>query len=423
MKFIYQKTSGISSQKILKASKKLESYFKRLQKIANDFSYLENESTIALPRDKELQKISEQITFEYLKKDIQELIIIGIGGSNLGAMAVYSALNPKKGVKLSFVDTLNSRNIKETIARMKSAQKFKKHVVLNIISKSGSTTETISNSKIFIEELKKVSKHWNEYIVVTTEPKSKLCVWAETHAIDVLPNPEKVGGRYSVFSPVGIFPLLISGANIKNFLNGARKALDICLNPDPIKNPALQSAAIIYESIKNKKVIYDLFLFNSDLENLGKWNRQLFGESLGKEGKGIAPSVSIGSTDLHSVGQLYLGGPKNIFTSFVSLRNIEDIKIPSFDIGFDGIVPELNNASILKVLNSIYKGTKTAYQKRGLPFVEIILDSINEEELGLFMQFKMIETMLLAKLIGVNAFDQPNVEDYKKHTKKMLLNN
>ncbi len=421
MKFIYQKTSGVSSQQILKASKKLKPYFRILQKVKNDFSYLENESTISLPCDIELQKISNKLTLKYLKKDIQEFIVIGIGGSNLGSMAVYSALNPKKGVKLSFVDTLNLRNIKETVERIKLAQKLKKHVILNIISKSGSTTETISNSKVFIEELKKISKHWNEYIVVTTEPKSKLDVWAKSHAIDVLPNPKNVGGRYSVFSPVGIFPLLISGVNVKNFLKGALKALDICLNPNAIKNPAIQSAAIIYESIKNKKAIYDLFIFNSDLENLGKWNRQLFGESLGKEGKGIIPTVSIGSTDLHSVGQLYLGGPKNIFTSFVSIQKIDDIKIPSVDIGFDGIVPELNNVSALKVLNSIYKGTKTAYKKRGLPFVEIVLDSISEEEIGYFMQFKMIETMLLAKLTGVNAFDQPNVEDYKKRTRELLL--
>ena len=143
------------------------------------------------------------------------------------------------------------------------------------------------------------------------------------------------------------------------------------------------------------------------------------GESLGKDGKGITPIISIGSADLHSVGQLYFGGPKDKFTTFIyNENNGSEINVPSGTVL--GLVPAIKGKSIRKIMRAIINGTKNAYRKQGLPYVEMVFDGVGEEEFGAFMQFKMIEMMYLGNLMGVNAFDQPHVELYKTETKKIL---
>ena len=166
--------------------------------------------------------------------------------------------------------------------------------------------------------------------------------------------------------------------------------------------------------------MHDLFLFDSDLENLGKWHRQLVGESLGKDGQGITPLVSMGSVDLHSMVQLYLAGPKDKFTTFVTLERGEAVKVQPMDAGYDDIVPYVTNKTLAEVMAAILAGTKEAYQKRALPFVSLDLESASERELGYFFQFKLVEVMCLAKLMGVDVFGQSCVEEYKIITRHIL---
>jgi glucose-6-phosphate isomerase len=325
-----------------------------------------------------------------------------------------------QGVKLTFFDTAHVRLLKEANSRMRKIYRDKGEVLINFISKSGSTNETVMNARVLIDNLRDITDKWRDHVVVTTEPDSKLDDWARNQGIASLPNPKHVGGRYSVMSAVGIFPLALAGVDIKKLHKGASRILERCLLVDARKNPALQSVAAVYSAMKNKSNIHNLFVFNMDLEGMGKWYRQLVGESLGKDGKGITPMVSVGSTDLHSMLQMFLGGPNDKFTTFVRVKPSQDIHIASIDEQLDSIVPQLNQKSITQVMEAIYEGTTGSYQKRKLPFVEVILDKLNEEELGAFLQFKMIETMLLGKLMGVNAFDQPNVEEYKKITRRLL---
>ena len=181
----------------------------------------------------------------------------------------------------------------------------------------------------------------------------------------------------------------------------------------------MTSAAILYLLSQQGKNINDNFIFLPQLESMGKWYRQLMGESVGKEGKGITPTVSIGSTDLHSVGQLYLGGPKDKITTFIyATEELAETTVPEKLIY--GLVPVIKGKKIHSIMNAIVQGTKIAYKNQELPHMEIGFDKIDEEALGEFLQFKMIEMMYLGHLMNVNTFDQPHVELYKVETKKIL---
>ena len=234
--------------------------------------------------------------------------------------------------------------------------------------------------------------------------------------------------RYSVFSPVGLFPLGLLGINIEHLLDGARSMRNTCIDIDIQNNPAAIGAAVQYQHYKSGKNITDLFLFSNDLESVGKWHRQLMAESLGKEFNkkgervniGITPTVSIGSTDLHSMAQLYLGGPHDKFTTFVRVENsTSHINVPRLE-GYSELVSGIQEKSLKDIMDAILEGTKSAFRKDGRPFVEITLPDKSEHSIGQFLQFKMIETIYLAYLLDVNPFDQPNVESYKSETRKIL---
>lgn len=355
-------------------------------------------------------------------------MVVGIGGSSLGTRAVYDALKPK-GVALSFFDTVYVPDLQNAARRIRDTFKQKREIVINVVSKSGTTNETVANARVLIDALKRArKKDWQRFMVVTTEPGSLLDQWASEQGIHSLPNPPHVGGRYSVMSAVGLFPLQCAGVDIDELHKGARRAQKKCLFGKPTENYALQSAAMLYRAMKKGKIIENLFIFNPGLEEVGKWYRQLLAESLGKEhdarGRevhaGLTPIVSVGSVDLHSTAQLYLGGPDDKCTTFVWLSSGQDVRIPNVDARLAALVPELKRKTINELMEAIYEGTKGSYKKRGLLFAEAVLPELSEAALGEFLQFKMIQTMLLGKLMGVNAFDQPNVEEYKKITRRIL---
>ena len=427
MRFSFHETSHITERDAAKAEHELSGYLEELRLIAAGSSYERHESCLYLAHDEVVLTEVERLTCEKSSPKLREVMVVGIGGSNLGAWAVYDAVRPS-GVPLSFYDTAHVRVLKEACGRMRSVYREGGEVLINVISKSGATSETMMNARVLIDCLKSLTKDWHRSVVVTTEPLSKLDNWAREHRVASLPNPAAVGGRWSVFSAVGLFPLALAGVDIRRLCKGAVRALRRCLSSDAEHNAALQSAAAIRHAMKKGVVMHNTFIFNPDLERLGKWYRQLLGESLGKErdvhGRivhaGITPLVTIGSTDLHSVFQLLIGGPLDKFTTFVKVRQRQDVSIPRIDEQFDAIVPELNRKSVREVMDAIYGGTLGSFRDRGLPFVEVELERLDEESIAEFLQFKMIETMLLARLMQVNAFDQPNVEEYKVITRKLL---
>jgi glucose-6-phosphate isomerase len=230
-----------------------------------------------------------------------------------------------------------------------------------------------------------------------------------------------------VFSFVGLFPLAVLGVDITRLLRGATSMRDKCITKLS-SNPAAMSAILqfMHYSMEGRN-ISDMFLFAKDLESLGRWYRQLMGESVGKEYDesgtqvfaGITPTVSIGSVDLHSVAQLYLGGPYDKYHTFVSCKWDNKVKVPNLK-HFDRLVKNIQGRPFEEIMDAILQGVKKAFAKDSRPFCEVLLPDKSEESVGQFMQWKMCEMMYLGFLMGVNPFNQPNVESYKKETRKLL---
>ncbi len=430
--FSYKDTCLITEKELSKTAKRLKDEIDNVQK-ASQQKYEDERASIHAPFDK--YALEETLRIIKEKKDLKPsyLVVVGIGGSNLGTRAVqeaikgklYNMLDPE--IKILYADTTDAAKLSSIAKIIEKELKQKKRVIINGVSKSGSTTETIANFEILLEVLKKHDKNYAECIVVTTERESKFWQVATQNGYSTLENPKKVGGRYSVFTPVGLFPLGMIGVKIKDLLDGARTIMEKCMAHKWEENPAATSAIIRYLHYKKNRNINDMFLFKSDYESIGKWYRQLMGESIGKElnlkGKkvntGITPTVSIGSTDLHSVGQLYLGGPKDKYTLFVNARETEKVKLPKIK-EYEELVKHIQGIDIHKILEAILEGTKKAYKKGERPYSEIVIPENNEFYVGQLLQFFMIEMMYLGALMEVNPFDQPNVESYKAETREIL---
>ena len=429
IKFNYKQSAGISSGELNGAMESLAGYREKLRAVANTTDYDAPESSINLPFDEGMHNEIEATALKFRTPVLKYIIHIGIGGSVLGTQAIYEALLgsydalvPNRLPKIIFVDTNCSGMIK-IIRDLFRVLQNPEEVVIHVVSKSGTTTETIANFEIIYAFLKERFGEVKNRVVVTTYRGSKLWVAGEIQGFTCLSIPQNVGGRYSILSSAGRLSLLLAGVDMHALREGASLMREICLEDstgENGENMALLSAAILYNHYQKGISIHNNFFFSPELESLGKWYRQLVGESLGKNGRGILPIVSIGSNDLHSMVQLYLGGPKNIFTTFVYAENAnQGIEVPVTPT-FPGLVPGIAGKDFSKITNAIYGGVVAAYKKQALPFVEVVFPEISAKTLGAYVQFKMIETMYLAHLLGVNTFDQPNVEEYKAKTRKIL---
>lgn len=408
----------------------LSDYTERLRSIRESGAYGEYESSINLARDSLLLEQVKTLVADKSTAKLKYNIVVGIGGSNLGTKAVYDALfgfrdvmEPERVPKLLFAETTDPDWLKYAAQLLETIVE-PEEVIVTIISKSGGTTETLANFEIIMQGLNAKFGSMTDRIVAITDEGSKLWEAAKAKSISTLAIPKPVGGRYSVLSAVGLFPLATVGIDIDNLVEGAKSLLDQCFADD---NIAAKSAVVLAAQYDNGCVINDNFFFHPELESLGKWYRQLMGESVGKEQSlsgetlhiGITPTVSLGSTDLHSVGQLYLGGPKDKITTFVSTLQSAEVRVPEERV-FPELVEMINGKTAAGITAAILEGVKAAYQKASLPYMEVKLDVIDERSLGAFLQFKMLEMMYLGILFNVNSFDQPNVEDYKIETKKLL---
>lgn len=424
------KNAGILAHNIHAAAPAIKSVVSSLSKI-KDRGYDNWFSSINLMSDKSMHSKIKTLAKKYQKATL--IVVVGIGGSNLGTMAVLDAVKGKYAhfyddKMVLFADTVDSDSIDHFSQAIREHARDGFKTLLCFVTKSGGTTETVANFEVLYQTLKKHQKG-DEWVVAITDRGSKLWDFAAQKKWDALEIPKYVGGRYSVFSAVGLFPLAVAGIDINALLRGAKGMRSKCLDENLSKNPAALSAITIATHYRHHhRNIHDTFLFANDLENLGKWYRQLMGESIGKEhdlegkkvNRGITPTVSVGSTDLHSMAQLYLGGPHDKVTTFITLRSFNtNVKVPVMK-EYDALVPSIQGKSMAQLMGAIEKGVKTAFAKDNRPFIEIILAQKSEEAIGAFLQFKMMEMMFLGSLLNVNPFDQPNVEEYKIVTKKIL---
>ncbi len=356
---------------------------------------------------------------------VEMLFLVGIGGSNLGALAVHQAVfgtqaNLLRTPQLIPVDTIDGVLASQAVQLLEDAVRTKRRVLLVVASKSGSTTETVANAELLVSALVAAGGSIQDSVVVVSDEGSALSELARQRHVPTVHSPKTVGGRYSVFSDVGLLPLAVLGVPTGQLLDGGRAALDTGLSDDYRANAAAQHAIAMYAGFKAGKPIHDLFCFSPSLELYGKWFRQLTGESVGKSATaGIFPSVSVGSTDLHSVAQLYLSGPDTAFTTFVRIRSNAGITLPGESI-FASLVPNLTGQPLQAVSDAILDGTRHAYANAGRTYCTLTLPRLDARSVGEAMQQHMLTMMYLAQLLGVDAFDQPAVELYKKETRRIL---
>jgi len=423
----------VTTDEIKQVGSKLIPEIKQIQDALSQ-GYETEYASIHLLADNHMLQLVTHLIEKKKKLHISMLVVIGIGGSNLGTIAVHKALHGdfhnKKNpdVKIYFADTVDADYLSDVLYLVEKELRSGEHVLVNVVTKSGTTTETIANFEIFLNLLKTYNpQNYADYVVATTDKNSPLWVYAQKTSIDCLEIPKNVGGRYSVFSSVGLFPLGFLGVNIKDLLTGARNILQDCLDERVEKNPAMVSASINYLHYKQGANIHDIFVFSKYLRSFGQWCRQLVGESVGKkfdkEGKevavGVTPTVSVGTVDLHSVAQLYLGGPQDKFTTFVSVTPKANIQLPKMD-ALGQLVENIQGKSISCIMDSIIGGVKAAYVEDKRPFISVHIPEVEEIHLGQLMQWKMLEIMYLGYLLHVNPFDQPQVELYKKEIRKLL---
>jgi glucose-6-phosphate isomerase len=411
----------------LASPEKVQEFFERLRPEIMRMAgvratgYDEPAGFVNIPFDQEYYQKSYALAQE--KKQLQPrlLLLIGIGGSSLGTVAVQEALhglyynNQNPEILFYSADTVDPDKILELKKIIVAVLVQGERVLITVVTKSGTTTETMCNAAIFIDLLKQYyPDDYAQYVVTITDKNSPLWDYSKAMGFACLEIPQQVGGRYSVFSAVGIFPLEVLGIATQALLDGAQSAVKVCTHADK-DNYAVASAALLFFQYQQGMQVHDTFLFDASLESVGKWYRQLMAESLGKDGKGMLPTVSMGTVDLHSMVQLYLGGPALSFTTFITTESSEKTIIPK------ELADSVGGTSVTSVLQAIALGVQETYAQENKPFVLFSGLQKNAYSLGFFLQLKMLEIVYLGYLMGVNPFDQPQVELYKANVRELLI--
>ena len=371
-----------------------------------------------LPSDDELNKIIKKA--DSLSWNIKDVLVLGIGGSALGLKCISRALLPpyyeldgsKRLFVIDNVDPYQFERVLEVIDWEK--------VQVVVISKSGRTMETASQLMIVRQKLQKeFGKNWKEKIVAITDPASgSLRGLVNEENIDSFEIPSNLGGRYSVLSPVGLFPAALMGIDIKGLVDGARAAISTCIEGSIEKNQALKWAITNYLFMKKGTRSVVIMPYSYSLEILSDWYSQLWAESLGKSGNGSTPIKAIGTTDQHSQLQLYVDGPKDKFITFITPKKY--LKGPVIDKAQEGF-EYLIGKGFGDLMSAELEGTAKALAESGCPSVKIEIDTDNMPySLGnAFMTFE-VATALAGALLGINPFDQPGVERGKILAKEIL---
>jgi len=352
---------------------------------------------------------------KYIRENFDYFVVVGIGGSSLGSQMLFQALkwlnhNDFDFPKFYVLDNVDPEKVSAVLEKIEIEK-----TIFNVISKSGSTVETIANFSIILDLLKdKLPNNWQKHIVITTDPKRGfLRKFAEENDIKTFSIPEKVGGRFSVLSPVGLLPAAALSINIDELLEGAKKMDLICSVEEHVEhNPAYLIAMIHYlANMRRGKGIAVMMPYIERMEKFVDWWRQLWAESLGKDGLGQTPVKAIGTLDQHSQIQLYREGPKDKIITFINVENpLRDLKIP------DSIPEEisyLKNHTLHEILTKELLGTKAALTKSKVPNLTITLDKLNPYNLGMLIYLYEMAVGFSGYLYKINPFDQPAVEEGK----------
>jgi glucose-6-phosphate isomerase len=382
---------------------------------------------VTLPADYDKEEFDRiQKAADKIKASCDILIVIGIGGSYLGARAAIELLqspfynNKKKDTPdIYFVgNNTNPTYLNEILSLCEG-----KDICVNVISKSGTTTEPAIAFRVFRNLLiQKYGKEGAKERIFSTTDKSRgtLKSLSDKEGYETFVIPDDVGGRYSVLTAVGLLPIAVSGCDIKKIMEGAKCAQDSFMNTDLAQNDCYRYAAYRNLFYRKGKVIELLVSYEPAFAMMAEWFKQLFGESEGKDNKGIFPASATFSTDLHSLGQWIQDGTRNIFETVVDIQKPkQDFFIEEDKDNFDGL-NFLANQNMSVVNQNAMKGTILAHTEGGVPNLVLEMDEINEFNFGYMVYFFEKACAISGYILGVNPFDQPGVESYKKNMFALL---
>ena len=359
-----------------------------------------------------LASFEKSYKLDYSKKLIKilrkrkNIVLVGMGGSILGAKAIYSFLKQKIKKNFLFQDNLSANSILEL-----NSKKFDKPVYI-FISKSGNTIETITNMNLIIQNQKKN----NIKIFITEKTNNAINEIANKLKAEIIEHKNFIGGRYSVMSEAGMLPAELMNLKVKKFKN-----LNYLINNKNFVNKLISNVSCLYGLSKQKTVNSIILNYDPDMNDLCYWYQQLVAESLGKKGKGFIPMISTMPRDHHSLLQLYLDGPKNNFFTVFASRHHKEYRLSNYLIPKS--IKYIAKKNLETVLYVQRKAMEKALIKNKIPFRTFFFLKKREEELGTIFTFFVLETILLSRLMKLNPFDQPAVETVKQVTKKIFLKN
>ncbi len=354
-----------------------------------------------------------------LRKAFKRLIVVGIGGSDLGARTVVQALAAPGGMDVSFVSSPDPYALQPLL---RASKEWWQETAVFVVSKSGGTVETLSAFFLLRKALAKAvgAKAHRAHVTVMSDPVpgNPLVAYAAQEAYAFLPHPVNVGGRFSVLSGVGLLPAACAGADVKRLLAGA-KAMEDARRKEGAKHASMRYAADQFISLMGGRRVHVLMPYSQALEQAGRWYRQLWAESLGKDGQGPTPVAALGPVDQHSQMQLYVQGPEDKTVTFVEVANF----------GGELVVPPVSGAPAYawlsgleagQILRAERRGSADALAAVGRPCSTVFLPDLSPESVGAFLMFFEQATVNLAALMGVDPYGQPGVEDGKRRAKTLL---
>ena len=416
--------TGIEMRKVIKYQERVEKIDKEIRNNSSEPSEFLGWLKLPTEYDKEeFERIKE--VAKKVKKDSDILLVIGIGGSYLGARAVIEALNngfynPNSNETqiLYAGNNLSSTYIAEMIEAI-----GEKDISINVISKSGTTPEPAIAFRIFREYLENkygLEEARKRIYVTTDKEKGALKQLANDEGYETFVVPDNIGGRYSVLTAVGLLPIAVAGIDIDELMNGARIAQNKYIEPNLKYNECYQYAVtrnILYDEGKEIEILAN---YNPKLHYFVEWWKQLFGESEGKEEKGIFPAGVDFTTDLHSMGQYIQQGQRNLMETVINVVNPAiDIEIKPDEDNLDGM-NFVAGKTVDYVCKKAMEGTIEAHVNGGVPNIVIDMEKLDAATIGNLIYFFELACAMSGKILGVNPFNQPGVEEYKKNMFRLL---
>ena len=418
--------SGLKKEEIMKYRDKVAEIHNELYEKSDDEKEFVGWLKLPTNYDKEeferIKKCAERI-----KENSDIFLVIGIGGSYLGARAViealtntfYNMLPNRKTPQILFVGNNMSPNYLNDLIELIG----NKDLSINVISKSGTTTEPAMAFRIFREFMENkygIDEARKRIYVTTDKEKGALKKLATEEEYETFVIPDNVGGRYYVLTAVGLLPIAVSGVSIDELMKGARKAQNKYCESDLKYNECYQYAVARNILYKNKKMIELLVSYEPKMQFVSEWWKQLYGESEGKEGKGIFPASVMFTTDLHSLGQYIQEGERDLFETVVNIENTAtDITIKKDADNVDGL-NFLADKTMSYVCKKAMEGTIEAHVSGNVPNILINMNKLDEENLGELIYFFELACAMSGRILGVNPFNQPGVEAYKHNMFKLL---